>query len=75
MTFWPGIGKVKPLAPGVYADEPGNIHVNVSEMLKYLSSEDTPANRAKVADALTNEAKRLCAGGEPLMGHHPRRTM
>ncbi len=57
--WWPGIGEVNRLAPGVYSDVVGNVHLEVGEMIRYLGAQDTPANRQLVAEHLTAETGRL----------------
>jgi hypothetical protein len=65
--FWGGLGSVHALAPGLYRDAAGNIHLDVGQLLAYLGAADTPANRATVADHMVRQAQSRI----PVVGEAP----
>lgn len=60
--LWPGVGSVRTIAPGIYADSDGNLHIAVRELLQQLGSEDSPKNRQTVADSLMKHTRQFYAG-------------
>jgi hypothetical protein len=61
--FWGGLGTVERLAPGVYRDRLGNLHLEVAEVLAHLRADDTLEAREQVARALVGEVRRIGPGG------------
>ena len=59
--WWPGVGRVEQLAPGVYTDADGNVHFAVAEILQALGVEDTNGNRAMVSRRLLEEGQQVIA--------------
>jgi hypothetical protein len=43
--------KLRRLAPGVYDDDEGGLHIAVVELLEANGYDDTPENRQKLIDA------------------------
>jgi len=60
--FWGGLGTVEMIAPGVYRDREGDLHVAVGEVLRALRVSDTTDAREQVARTLVGEARRLGPG-------------
>ena len=56
--LWPGVGVVEQVAPGLYVDNVGNLHLEVGQLLQFLQVEDTPANRAAIAKHIMGESQR-----------------
>lgn len=54
--IWAGIGEVWPIAPAIYRDKVGNVHVDTGALLEYFRVEDKPAHRQAVADAFAGAA-------------------
>lgn len=46
------------IAPGIWVDRHGGVHVSVEELLVHFAIEDTPANRAQVAETVRAEIAR-----------------
>lgn len=55
--MWPGIGPVTPVAPGMYTDQIGNMHIDVGEIIRVCGAEDTVDNRALVIRRLVEEVR------------------
>jgi hypothetical protein len=58
-AFWAGLGPVDAIAPGVFVDLVGNIHLDVGQILASLGAEDTPHNRRSVAQYFVRNAPQV----------------
>lgn len=52
--FFPGSRRI---APGIWIDGDGNPHWSILELLEMVDLEDTPANRAQVAETIEKQLR------------------
>jgi hypothetical protein len=65
VRFWPGLGHVQSVGPGVYQDASGHLHIAVPDLLKLAELPDTPTNRRRVSRWAVRSLASLSAEGQP----------
>jgi hypothetical protein len=65
--FFPGAERI---APGIWVDRKGHVHVSVPELLEFFDIEDTPENRAEVT-VIVEESLAAAAPDATIIRHDP----
>jgi hypothetical protein len=56
-AMWPGVGPVETIGRHCYQDTAGNVHVDVSALLRMMGAELTPANITALAGRVSRAVR------------------